>query len=370
MLPTPLEIYNSELKKGAIQEDRHQKKAIEALQKLYSQLQKKSCVLSLIRNLNKRTPATKGVYLHGGVGRGKSMLMDMFFETIPDDIGKRRVHFHEFMIEVHDFMHKQRKAKKGKDAEAESVLLKFAVELGKNVRVLCFDEFHVTDIADAMILGRLFSRLFEQGLIVVATSNWSPESLYEGGLQRDLFLPFIGLLKKHSNVVEVDGPVDFRLQCLTDTGVYFSPLDGNARKAIENAFVRLSNGAKTYDEILHVKGREIKVPSVAKGIARFSFSDLCEKPLGAEDYILIASSYHTVFIEDIPELGADNRNEAKRFMNLVDALYEHKTKLVVSAETLPEKIYKEGDHNFEFMRTSSRLREMQGEEYIAAKRGV
>lgn len=308
----------------------------------------------------------KGLYIWGGVGRGKSMLMDLFYDSLPENVRARRVHFHEFMIEVHDFLHKARKAEKGSGG-TEAALIAYARQMTQDTDVLCFDEFHVTDIADAMILGRLFTALFGQGVVVIATSNWPPDRLYEGGLQRELFLPFIGLLKEKMTVTSLDGPIDYRLQCLSETGVYFTPLGNEADKEIDRIFSQLTGDARSFDEVVSVKGREIKVPVTAKGVARMDFDDLCRKPLGAEDYIALAKAYHTIIIEHIPQLGDAERNEAKRFMTLIDALYEQGTKLIVSAAAPPDKLYTGHDHAYEFRRTVSRLTEMQGQKYLTGE---
>ncbi len=338
-----------------MQPDEYQEAAAQELRRLYDELtEAKGGFLK-----RKKTP--KGIYLWGGVGRGKSMLMDMFYEALPNDMAKRRVHFHEFMIETHDFLHKARQ-----DKESGAAILKFAKKISDEAKILCFDEFHVTDITDAMILGRLFTALFKRGVVVVATSNWAPDSLYEGGLQRDLFLPFIALVKEKLEVVEVNGDTDYRLQCLSDNGVYFTPLGAAAKKQADKVFSQLTDNMKPYAETLTVKGRDIEVDIVAKGIARFSFAQLCERPMGAEDYLTIAQNYHTIFLENVPRLKYDRRNEAKRFMTLIDALYERRVKLVMVADVPPEELYLGDDHGFEFQRTVSRLIEMQGEDYLGA----
>jgi cell division protein ZapE len=227
--------------------------------------------------------------------------------------------------------------------------------------VLCFDEFHVTDITDAMILGRLFKILFEQGVIVVSTSNWEPDALYEGGLQRERFLPFITLLKEEMEIIHLNSPHDYRAKIVAIEGTYFMPLGRQTRQAMDRTFKALSEGKKSYSENLSVKGREIKVSQTACGVARFAFAELCEQPHGAEDYLTVARTYHTVFIENIPKMGYDRRNEIKRLMNLIDALYEARVRVIISAAAPPEKLYYGHDHEFEFKRTVSRLNEMQGE---------
>lgn len=301
-----------------------------------------------------------GLYIWGGVGRGKTMLMDGFYESISPSISKRRVHYHEFMIDVHNEIHRARQ--KG---VAEKALMKYAEKTAKEFSVLCFDEFHVTDIADAMILGRLFTALLDNGVICVMTSNWPPDQLYKGGLQRDRFLPFIDLLQERMEILKLDGGIDYRLQYLTDTGVYFWPLTKHAMA--DGVFSRLTGGVKAGGEELTVKGRTIRVDRAAKGVARFTFQQLCELPMGAEDYLAIADVYHTVFLEGVPKLGYDRRNEAKRLMTLVDAFYDRGTKLIVTADAPPDQLYRGHDHEFEFQRAVSRLIEMQGREYIGRK---
>ncbi len=367
MSQTPFEIYQQKIASGALTPDPYQARAAEALERVYDALECHSepsegpKILQSLRSFRmtkKKAPFIRGLYLYGGVGRGKSMLMDLFYETLPDNITKRRVHFHEFLIELHEGLHKRR------GEGVDSILPDFAKEVAKSARILCFDEFHVTDVADAMILGRLFTALFERGVVVVATSNWEPDRLYEGGLQRDLFLPFIALLKERMDVVAMDGTTDYRLETLQQDGVYFWPLGKPARQHADRTFKDLTEGAKTYKEKLSVKGRNITVRTVAKGVARFTFAELCERPMGAEDYLHIAQSYHTVFLEGVPKLGYDRRNEAKRLMTLIDALYEQKTKLVVTADAPADKLYQGHDHAFEFERTVSRLMEMQSPDYV------
>ena len=306
----------------------------------------------------------RGAYIHGPVGRGKSMLMDLFYQAVPDGIPKRRVHFHEFMIGVHDFLHQDRQRQKGPSGGPDQALMAFAEQLSRDVKVLCFDEFHVTDVADAMILSRLFTALLDRGMVVVATSNWPPDKLYEGGLQRDRFLPFIDLVKSRMSIVHLDGGVDYRLRKLERDGVYFRPLGPAARDWADAMFFELSGGVPPHPVELTVKGRVVPVPFAARGVARFTFSDLCEKPLGAEDYLTIAREFHTVFLEGIPKLRYDRRNEAKRLMIFVDTLYDFGTLLVVTADAPPDKIYDGDDHAFEFQRTVSRLLEMQSKDWL------
>lgn len=363
MSDTPLSLYREKLSNNVLQPDERQLEAAVVLEKLYNELVMRP--KGVLRFLKRQKPP-KGLYLYGGVGRGKSMLMDMFYDCLPNHIAARRVHFHAFMIEVHDFLHKARSGE-NQENSTEAALIKLAGKIVGEGRVLCFDEFHVTDIADAMILGRLFTALFDKGAVVVATSNWPPDKLYQGGLQRDLFLPFIETLKAHTRPVAVDGGTDYRLQCLSDSGVYFCPAGRHAAEQADAVFAKLTDGAAPYTETLTVKGRDLTVSAVARGVARFTFSELCEMPLGAEDYLMVAKNYHTVFVENIPVLGEGRRNEAKRLITLIDALYESGTKLVVTADAMPDKLHQGQDHAFEFERTASRLIEMQGEKYLAGK---
>lgn len=361
MSKNPQTLYKDGLEKGKFKPDPAQAVALRSFQRLYDELGDKP--KGLIQKIKKRRKeAPKGIYIYGGVGRGKSMLMDLFYKSIPSDIMKRRVHFHEFMIEVHDYIHTRREDE-GFDEGIDGVLPALAARIAERSKVLCFDEFHVTDVADAMILGRLFTALFEWEVIVVATSNWPPDKLYEGGLQRDRFLPFIALLKSKMEIIHLDSPHDYRTLFLQSEGSYFWPLGENSSARVKELFVRLTDGIAPREENLQVKGRSIPVIT-AKSVAWFTFSQLCEQPLGAEDYLKIATSYHTVFLENLPKLNYDRRNEAKRLMTLIDALYENRTRLIVTADAPPDKLYQGHDHEFEFQRTVSRLLEMQSREYL------
>ncbi len=302
----------------------------------------------------------KGLYIYGRVGRGKSMLMDAFFATLPME-RKRRVHFFAFMADVHARIHARR-------AEKGDPIAPVAQDIADETRVLCFDEFHVVDIADAMILGRLFAALFAAGVVVVATSNRAPDRLYEGGLQRERFLPFIDLLKERLDVIELDGPRDYRLQRFRGRQVYFTPADARAHAALAQAFADLSDGAPPASEALTVLGRDIDVPRAAKNVAWFTFAELCERPLGPNDYLALVGRYHTFILEGIPKLDFERRNEAKRFNIFIDTLYDAHGNLVCSAAAPPHDLYPEGDGSFEFQRTVSRLIEMQSDDYIAARR--
>ena len=303
----------------------------------------------------KAPPAPKGLYLWGGVGRGKSMLMDMFVETLVD-IPARRVHFHAFMQEIHAGMHKAR------ENGIPDALAPVAASVIKSVRLLAFDEMQITDITDAMIVGRLFDLLHEGGVVVVTTSNRHPDELYKDGLNRQLFLPFIHHIKQQLEVWELTSPTDYRQNRLEGSPVYFTPIGPEARHKIRAVWADLSGGSA--DPLtLHVKGREVVLPAFRNSVARASFYDLCGRMLGPGDYLAVADAVKVLILEDIPRLSRNNFNEAKRFVTLIDALYEAKVRLICSAAAEPEMLYVEGEGTFEFERTASRLREMQDKEW-------
>ncbi|MEL7539661.1 MAG: cell division protein ZapE [Pseudomonadota bacterium] len=298
----------------------------------------------------------RGLYLWGGVGRGKSMLMDLFYAEAP--VKAMRVHFHEFMGRVQDRLNEARKRR-----DVSNPIFPVAKQFAAEARLICFDEFQVTQIADAMILAGLFEELFKRGVTVVATSNRHPDELYKDGLNRHLFLPFIDLLKSQSEIFELASERDYRLERLTEAPVWYSTQDGTA--ALDRAFERLTLGATPQSCLLTVKGRKVPVSREAAGVARFGFDELCAQPLWAEDYRAIAATFHTILLEDIPVLKPNKRNEAARFVALIDTLYEAKVKLLASAAAEPEQLYPKGDGSFEFQRTASRLHEMRSIEYMA-----
>ena len=293
------------------------------------------------------------------------MLMDLFFADVPM-ARKRRVHFHEFMLEVQDRLHRRREelAARGAPPEADTIV-PIAKQIASETRLLCFDEFQVTNIADAMILARLFEVLFDEGLTVIATSNRKPDDLYKDGLQRERFVPFIDLVKERLDVMELGGDHDYRLDRLRNFDVYLTPLGAWANAKLDEAFRALSGGADGEPRVLRTQGRDVEIPRAAPGVAMADFLDWCAKPMGAADFICIAANFHTVIVADIPKLGPDSQDKAVRFVTMIDEFYEKKVKFICSAATAPTGLYLEGDGAFEFQRTVSRLMEMQSPEYLA-----
>jgi cell division protein ZapE len=307
----------------------------------------------------RKRQAPRGMYLWGPVGRGKSLLMDLFFAAAPI-AAKRRVHFHAFMAETHAAIRAQRAAEPG------DPIPKIAKRIAREAQLLCFDEFQVTDIADAMLLGRLFETLFAEHVVVVATSNRPPGELYKDGINRQLFLPFIALLEDKLDIVRLAGPVDYRLGRLKGLPVYLTPLDGRATAALDAAWNHLTDGAAGAPLEIALLGRTLTVPRFAHGVARAAFADFCAAPLGPQDFLALAQNAETLILDAIPVLGPARRNEAKRFVTLIDALYEARRRFLCSAEAPPDKLYPAGDGSFEFERTVSRLMEMQSADWLEA----
>ncbi len=377
----PLAQYRARLQAGDIRRDPAQELAAEKLESLHNALsgyEPPSGRMGWKERFGlgrRREDPPQGLYIYGGVGRGKSMLMDLFFRTALV-ARKKRVHFHAFMQDVHRLLNEIRrreadKTMKGRprnrDRSRDDVILEVARKLADEAWLLCFDEFQVLDIADAMILGRLFEALFDAGVVVVATSNRPPRDLYKDGLQRELFLPFIDLIQKKLDLFELDSGTDYRLESMRTMNVYLTPLGQETEAKLRAYFARLTHGADVGPDTLMVNGRELTIPMASDDIAFASFRELCEEPRGPADYLAIAGKFDVVFLSRIPQLTPEKRNEAKRFVTLIDALYEHRVKLICSAERPPEDLYREGTGAFEFERTISRLHEMQTEDYMGAE---
>lgn len=356
--------YQKLLDQGAIRPDPGQRLMIDRLAELGEALENYApkAQSGLRKSISKwrgtATATPRGLYMHGGVGRGKTMLMDLFFENVAVK-KKRRVHFHAFMQDVQQRLHKHRQKEKG------DPIPPLAEELIEEAWLLCFDEFVVTDIADAMILSRLFATLFDMGLVMVATSNVAPKNLYANGLHRERFVDFIGVLEGRVDIIDMQAEVDYRLERLRALKAYNTPLGKKADAILEEAFAALTGNAVGEEMHLRVRGHEFYVPRAAEGVAYFAFENLCAKPYGAVDYLALADHFHSIIISGIPEFTPDLRNEAKRFITLIDVAYENNLRLVCSAAVTPDKLYKAGDHAFEFERTSSRLFEMQSADYMA-----
>ena len=362
--------YAARLERGEIQPDPAQRAGLEALARLEVDLVAGQPPAGLAGLFRKAQPAPqRGVYLWGPVGRGKSMLMDLFFESAPA-AAKRRTHFHVFMGEIHRLIDAWRKgdvaARRARFGQhkGDDPIPPVADVVAKGASLLCFDELQVTDIADAMILGRLFEALFARGVTLVATSNRAPDDLYKDGINRQLFLPFIAMLKERLEVVSVAGGHDYRLDRLRAAGAWFSPIDPDNERAFAALWREMLNGQEETGAELDVLGRKITLPHAAGGLLRSSFASLCSVALGPNDYVALAQAFHTVFLEDVPKLSPARREEARRFVTLIDALYEAHTHTVVLAEAEPVKLYPQGDGAFEFERTASRLQEMRSASWL------
>ena len=361
---------------GEIEPDPAQQEVVARLTRLENQVaesrlaEKSSALGWLFGRRDAARAAINGLYIHGDVGRGKTMLMDLFCAASPVT-RKRRAHFHEFMQDVHERVHAYRQRQKRGEMPVADPIQSTAADLAAESWLLCFDEFHVDDIADAMILGRLFTALFEHGVVVVATSNVAPDDLYKDGLNRALFLPFIALLKSRMDVVRLDARTDFRLEKLAGVPVWYAPLDEAADVALDMTWQRLTGMFAGERCEIVLKGRTIQVPEAAMGVARFTFAELCEQPFGAADYLRIAREFHTLLLDHVPVMGYERRNASKRFIILVDTLYDHAVKLIASADAEPNALYTatEGIEAQEFRRTASRLIEMRSESYLAQPHG-
>ncbi len=390
---SPNSEYQTLMQEGELKPDPDQAGAIVEFERLHGELAnypeikissnrfpiKNRWLARLFKRTGKNKKFPKGIYLHGGVGRGKSMLMDLFFSIAPLQ-SKRRVHFHEFMLDIHARLEDwhglstQERVQRGSRADDDDPIPAIARQIANEATLLCFDELQVTDIADAMVLSRLFENLFDHGVVVVATSNRIPDDLYKNGLNRHRFMPFIERIQQTLEIISLNGPTDYRYDRLKGTETYYSPINEETTGKLSATFFRLTDRrvedrAKVPSAELNVQGRTLFVPKAARGVAVFSFKRLCANPLGSADYLTIARTFHTVIMVAIPQFNKENSDQATRFVTFIDALYEHGVKFLCSAAVPPQALYTTGESSFEFERTVSRLMEMQSESYLARGHG-
>lgn len=345
---------------GLIKPDAAQRAVAARLDALAAELTAQAPASGLRGLFKKAPPPPKGLYIHGEVGRGKTMVMDLFHETVAA-APKRRIHFHAFMQDVHRRLHAARQS------HTQDAIAPVARDIAKEARLLCLDELQIGDIADAMIVGRLFEGLLANGAVIVATSNLAPDQLYRNGLNRQLFLPFIELIGEKLEVVSLDSPTDYRLGRVKAHETFLTPISAETDARLQDLWRRLTDTQQGQPRDIEVLGRKLHVPQAAAGCARFTFAGLCEQPLGPPDYLALAEGFQILFVEHIPALNPERRNEAKRFVQLIDTLYDGKVRLVATSAQAPEGIYPAGDHAFEFGRTVSRLKEMQSASWWGKK---
>ena len=359
----PVKHYRDLIASGQIESDGQQRAVVEKLQLLanrFAVYDPPSQTDWFSYFTRKRGEVPKGLYMFGGVGRGKTMLMDLFFETV-EFSPKRRVHFHQFMRDTHERIAVARKRHDGDPVPH------VAAEIAREAMLLCFDELHVTDIADAMILSRLLAGLFEHQVVIVATSNAAPSELYRDGLNRQLFIPFIDLLEDTMEIIALESPTDYRLKYLEGRKIYFAPADDHAHAAMRGIWRQMTGQDAGREKFLQVKGRDVRIAEADGGVALTVFDDLCGMPLGSNDYLAIAEAFHTIILEAVPVLGPEKRNEARRFINLIDTLYDNRVRLIISADAEPHQLYIAGDGVDLFERTASRLMEMRSDAYLQAQ---